>query len=760
VKLTRRNVLAGAAVGGGLLVAWSFLPRNYDSPLKPQEGETAFDAWLKIAEDGVITVAVPQLEMGQGITTLLPQVVAMELGADWRQVGVEPAPVSGAYANFPLAARWSALWEPSIPALASEAGDYLVRDWAQSNRFTATAEGLSMAAYEMPCRQAAAAARAMLEMAAAERWDVPWEQCDAANGFVIHGEKRLTFGELAAEAAEFTPPDPPPLKSEPPRDPAMAGAGDDEEPAAAEIAFPRLDLPSKVDGSWQFAGDVRLPDMVYAAIRHGPRDRSELTGYDVDKAAGNRGLVGTVRGKRWLAAAATDWWAAEQALTAMNPRFAAENIVRSERLEAALDNGVRRGTAQRIIERGQGDAAYSPDFALRYDIAPAIHATLETATVTARLSDGRLELWMATQAPEAAREAAGKAIGLSLGDVVLYPMPAGGSFDRRLEHDQAIEAALIAREIGKPVQLVWARGEEQLAAHPRPPAAGLIGAQLTAEGRINAMRVRVAVPPAAREFGKRLFANYTSWAAIEAVKGEGDPMAVEGLDMPYAIPDLAVDHIPVELPLAAGRMRGNAHGQTCFMLESFLDELAVRGGHEPMSYRIAMLGQDALLVDCLQCAARLAEWDGGTRGSGQGLACHRMQWGNATGRIAVIATAAAGEGGVRVSRIHAAVNIGRVVNRDIALQQIEGGLLFGLGNALGCATGYDEGRPSAQRLADLQLPTLADSPRITVELVESSDESFDPGEIGVPAVAPAVANALYSATGLRLRRLPLLSGGL
>lgn len=757
MKLTRRNMLAGAAVGGGLLVAWSFLPRNYDNPLQPHEGEAAFNAWLKIAEDGVITVAVPQLEMGQGITTLLPQVVAMELGADWRQIAVEPAPVSGAYANFPLAARWSALWQPAIPSLANEADELLLQRWAQSSRFTATAEGLSMAAYEQPCREAAAAARAMLEMAAAERWGVSWEECTTAGGFVIQGENRLTFGELAAEAAEFSPPDPPPLKSEPPRDPATPASEDGADP---EIAFPRLDMPSKVDGSWQFAGDVRLPDMVYAAIRHGPRDRSELTGYDVGNATGIRGLVGIVRGKRWLAAAATNWWAAEQALTAMNPRFAAENIVRSERIEAALDDGVRRGTAHRIIERGEGDTGYSPDFALRYDIAPAVHGTIETATVTARLADGRLELWMASQAPEAARVAAARAIGLSLADVVLYPMPAGGSFDRRLEHDQAIEAALIAREIGRPVQLVWSRGEEQLCLHPRTPAAGLIGAQLTGDGRIAALRVRLASPPAALEFGRRLFDNSTSWAAIEATAGEADPMSVEGFDMPYAVPNLAVSHVPVELPLPVGRMRANNDGYTCFMLESFIDEAAARGEHEPMSYRIAMLGGDARLVDCLQRAARLAEWDGGSRGSGQGIACHRMRRAGSTGRIAVVATAAAGEGGVRVSRIHAAVNIGRVVNRDIALQQIEGGLLFGLGNALGCATGYDEGRPTALRLADLQMPTLEDAPRITIDLVESAEESFDPGEIGVPAIAPAVANALYSATGLRLRRLPLLSGGL
>ncbi len=755
MKLTRRSVLAGTAIGGGLLVAWSFVPREYDSPLEPAPGETAFDAWLKIGEDGVVTVAVPQLEMGQGVTTLLPQLVAMELGADWRQVGVEPAPVSGAYANLPLAARWAPLWRPNFPSLADEPDDFLLRRWAEANRFTATAEGLSLAAYELPCREAAAAARAMLAMAAAERWDVDWEECEAEAGFIVHGENRLSFGELAREAASFEAPDPPPLRPEPPVDPAMADPG-----AATGTSFPRLDLPSKVDGTFLFAGDVRLPDMVYAAIRHGPRDQAEVVGYDLERAAGIRGLVGVVRGKRWLAAAAENWWAAEQALNAMNPRFATENIVRTERIEAALDDGVRRGKGSLIASAGEGDEAYEPDFALRYDVAPAVHGTIETASVTARLSGGRLELWMASQAPEAVRMAAARALGISRGDVVLYPMAAGGSFDRRLDNDHAIEAALIAREIGRPVQLVWSRVEEQMALNPRMPAAGLIGAELSAEGRILALRARMAAPPSALEFGRRLFDNLTTWSAIDQVAGEADAMAVEGLMPPYNIPDMAIYHVPVEVPLPTGRMRANAHGITCFMRESFIDEVVVRHQQEPVSYRIAMLGGDVRLAECLQRAARMAEWDGGARGTGQGVACHRMGEGEAQGRIAIVASAAAGEGGVRVNSLHAAVDIGRVLNRDIALQQIEGGLVFGLGLALGCATGYEEGRPTALRLSDLQLPTLADTPRITIELVAGTGEPFDPGEIGVPAVAPAIANALFSATGLRLRRLPLLSGGL
>ncbi|MXP40507.1 molybdopterin-dependent oxidoreductase [Altererythrobacter soli] len=757
MRFSRRGLLVGGAAGGGLLVAWALFPRRYRPPLPVGQGEAAFGAWLTIGEDGVVAVAVPQLEMGQGVTTLLPQIVATELGADWRQVAAVPAPVSGAYANYPLAARWSPLWRPPIPALADEPDDLLLRRWAEDEAFTATAEGTTLAAYELPCREAAAAARAMLCMAAAERWGVEWEACETSEGFVRHDGKALSFGALAREAAEHDPPDPPPLRPQPPAEKAADFPAED----ALQTAFPRLDLPSKVDGSYLFAGDVRLPNMAYAAIRHGPIDRAELSSFDAPAAAGQQGLIAVVKGKRWLAAVAENWWAAEQAVTAMAPRFRLANPLSSARIAEALDDGVRRGEPQRVAERGEGDSAMAkPDLALRYDVAPAVHGTIETASCTARLENGRLELWLASQAPEAARRAAAKALGLSLSDVVLYPMPAGGSFDRRLEHEHAIEAALIAREAGRPVQLVWSRWQEQLMVRPRPPVAAVLSARLGEGGYIDTFRARLAMPPSTLEFGRRLFDNDTTWAAIDGAEGEADPMALEGLMPPYAIPNVAVDHVPVRIGLLTGRMRGNAHGYTAFMVESFIDEVAHRNGQEPLAFRMAMLGQDVRLAQCLQRAARLGAWGGGGDASGQGIACHRMGDAETGGRIALVATAATGEGGVRVSRLAAAVDIGRVVNRDIALQQIEGGLIFGLGLALGSAAEYERGLPLSGRLGALGLPSLEDSPEIVIDLIDSDAEAFDPGEIGVPPVAPAVANALFSATGLRLRRLPLLSDGL
>ena len=717
----------------------------------------AFGAWLKIGEDGVVTVAVPQLEMGQGVTTLLPQIVAMELGADWRQVAVEPSPISGAYANLPLAARWSPLWRPAIPPLADEPDELLLRRWAEGESFVATADGTTLEAYERPCREAAAAARAMLAMAAADRWNVRWEECEARDGFVLHGRQRASFATLASEAAGYDPPDPVPLRADPPADPAPAVADAD----TRDLPFPRLDLPSKVDGSYLFAGDVRLPGMVYAAIRHGPIDQAELSTFEPEAAAGRRGLVGVVEGKRWIAAVATDWWAAEQAADALAPRFRLSGPIETGAIEEALDNGVRRGEPQRVAVRGAGDERLDElSLALRYDVQPAAHGTIETASCTARLLDGKLELWLASQAPEQARVAAARALGLSLSDVVLYPMPAGGSFDRRLEHDHAIEAALIAREIGRPVQLVWSRWQEQLMLRPRPPVAAVLAARLSPEGRIDTLRARLAVPSSALEFGRRLFDNQTTWSASEAVDGTADPFVLEGLMPPYDIPNIALDHVPVRIGLPTGRLRGNAHGYTAFFIESFIDEVAERHGQEPLSFRISMLGHDVRLAECLQRAAQLGQWGGGGRGTAQGIACHRMGTDDRGGRIAVVASAAAGEGGVRVEQLSAAVDIGRVVNRDIALQQIEGGLLYGMGLALGSGVEYSQGLPVNGRLGALGLPTLADTPNIRIQLIESEAEPFDPGELAVAPVAPAIASALHSATGLRLRRLPLLSGGL
>ena len=750
MRLTRRGFFFGMGAGGALIAAWALTPRRYAAPLKAGPGEYAFDAWLKIGTDGVVSVAVPDLEMGQGITTLLPQVVALELGADWRQVAVEPAPVSGAYANSVLAAAWAPLWLPLLSGLADTPDSLLARRFAEREAFTATADGTALAAHEAAARGAAAGARALLAQAAAAKWGAAWEECEAQGGFILHGKNRAAFGELVEAAATYTPPHPPVLRASAPRE----RPGDF--PPGAPLPFPRLDLPSKIDGSYAFAGDVRLPDMVFAAIRHGPIGQAKLGKYDRTAAQAVVGLLDVVAGPGWLAAAASNWWAAEHALGLIAPGFTAKAKPDSAGIAQAFETALRSGSADRITTLGDPDAilAGKADLTAHYTIAPALHASLETATATARIENGRCEVWLASQAPQAAREAVARALDLSLSDVTLYPLPAGGSFDARLEHDHAVEAALIARAIKRPVQLIWSRWQEHLATRPRAPAAAQLSARTASDGSLAALGIKVAMPSAAREFGARLFDGRSAFDALE-LQDESDALTAGGFTPPYQIPNLLVEHVPVQTKLPTGRLRGNSHGIGAFLTETFIDELAQAARREPLSYRMALLGAQPRLAACLQRAATLADWGGGSGGSGQGLACWKMTLGDAEGHIALVASARRDERGIRVDKLTAVADIGRIVNLDIARQQIEGGLLFGLGLATGSSTAYAKGLPLTGRLGLLGLPLLADCPQIVTEFIDSEAALFDPGELGAIIAPPAIANALASAGSVRLHNLPL-----
>ncbi len=741
--------MIGAGAAGGLLVAWALTPRRFDPPLAAQEGEQVFNAWLRIGRDGVVTVAVPDLEMGQGITTLLPQVIAVELGADWRQIAVEPAPVSGAYANAPLAAHWRSLWMPLAPDLAEGEASVLAKRYGEREAFMVTAAGSSLAAHEEAARIAAAAARAMLAMAAADRWGVAWEECDAKDGFVTHGKQQARFAELVDAAIAYNPPDPPVLR------PAPAAERAVDQPDGARPAYPRLDLPAKVDGSYAFAGDIRLPGMVFAAIRHAPQGAAKLGSHAAANAARVQGMLRLVEGPDWLAAVAQDWWSAERALTLIAPNFAAQQKPDSTEIDRLLDAALRNGDGTAVAEQGDTDLLHAPFAHARlYSIAPAVHAPLETAAATARVSQDRVELWVASQAPQATRKAVAAALDCALDRVVLYPVPAGGSFDARLDTPHAVQAAIIARAVGRPVQLTWSRWQEAVRDLPRAPARAVLAAQTTADGSLAALKVRVAMPGTTPEFGARLFDGANPVAA-RAAQARVDPLALAGCLPPYTIPHLLVEHVPVAIPLSTGRLRGNAAALGCFLIETFVDELAARSGREGLSYRMAMLGQDIRLANCLQRAATLAQWDGGRGGSGQGLACHRMALNAREGRIALVASARRDERGIRVDKLTAVLDIGRVVNLDIARQQVEGGLLFGLGLARGQSTAYADGLPISGRLNHMGLPLLADCPEIEIEFIEGDAPPFDPGELGVAVAAPAIANALFSAGSTRMHTLPL-----
>ena len=740
--VSRRQILVGATAAGGLAIAWSLWPRDYQPNLTTAPDEHIFNAFLKIGDDGHVSAIVPQCEMGQGVTTLLPQIMADELGADWRTIAVETAPISPLYANTLLVDEDSAVFTPrsGVPDFVSDVRSWARREWAVRNAVMLTANSSSVRMFEGPCRAAAAQARALLMMAAADRWDADWQECDTQDGFVLFGKQRLRFGEVAAAAALL----------DPPAEPVYRASSAD--PLYGK-ELTRLDLPAKIDGSANYAGDIRLPDMVFAAIRQGPLGATRLKGIDRKRGMASPGLLHVVTHDRWVATVARNWWAANNALDRFAPVFeTAGTPISSDGIDRALKAALK-DTGYRIAS--EGDVAEAMDgrtrIAAEYAVAPALHAPIETRTATAAPDRDGLRIWIATQAPAQCRDAVASATGLAPANVTLFPMMAGGSFDACLDHSVAVQAAIIALQVKRPVQLAWSRAEEIMRLPPRAPARAKLSATLNAAGGIDALVTRIAVPATNHEVRARLFDNQPADEAQRAAAGRADAAAVEGAMTRYAIPHRAVDHCPADIGLPTGRWRGNADSYTAFFTECFIDEMATRAGSDALSYRMAMLGDAPLLARCLLTATSLGGWEGGLAGSAQGLACHMMRGSH----IALMATARQSDKGLQVEQLVAVVDAGRLVNPAIARQQVEGGLIFGLAAAVGATTDYEGGLATARKLGQLGLPRLSQTPRILVEFVESDREPGGLGEIGVPVVAPAIANAMFAATGRRIRRIPL-----
>ncbi len=721
---SRRNVLISLAAAGGLTVGWALWPRAYPHNLVAVEGEFILNAWLKIGRDGHVTVVVPQIEMGQGSYTLIAQIIADELGADWRTIGIEPAPLNPAYDN-PLYSEETQEGAFAEHALQVTGGSSTVR------------------AFELPARRAAAAARVLLCMAAAARIDASWEACDTEAGFVVRGPDRFRFGELAEAAAGYSLPETVPLRL----------GGKDR---LVGHGLSRLDMPAKLDGSANYAGDIRLRDMVFASIRQGPIGDSRLIRFDKRAAGKVTGMLQTVDHERWLAAIATNWWAANHALDLMNPTFHTEGEFASDRrVEQALDFAMK-GAPNRIMESGDVDTLLASGRVLRaeYKVGFAPHAALEPLTATAAIEDGKLQLWIATQVPGLAREAAARAIGFDPDKVIVHATQIGGSFGRKYEVEIAAQVAIIAEKIGRPVQLMWSRSEDLRHDPFRPAAYGRMSARMEAAGRVDAWLATIAVPDAIGEMQARTEKGLPAFEAQRSVAGDKSLRSVAGAVPPYGIANVAVEQCPTDLGVPTGKWRSGAHSYTAFFNESFIDELSHASGVEPFSFRMAMLGGNPRLALCLSKVVAKGGWQGGSQGSSQGIACHMMLG----SYVAVLAEAHIGDDQrVKVTKLICVADVGRVINPDIARQQIEGGLLFGMAASISSKVTIKRGIAGPLRLGDLGLPRLADMPEISVELIRSHEPPGGVGEVAVPPVAPAIANALFAGSGQRFRTLPLAS---
>ncbi|MFM6854520.1 MAG: molybdopterin cofactor-binding domain-containing protein, partial [Sphingopyxis sp.] len=597
-----------------------------------------------------------------------------------------------------------------------------------------------MRMYEAPVRESAAIARALLCMAAAQQWDAAWEDCDTQDGFVTLGQRRLRFGDLAAAAADMRPPSYPPVRA------LASGALFGQSP-------PRLDLPAKMDGNFPFAGDVRLPDLAYAAIRQGPIGDTRLISHDIAAATQVSGFLHAVTHDRWLAAVGTNSWAAQRALDAMAPVFRTTGPrADSDDIDRALASAVRAANGVRVVDEGDVAAAFDgrPVLGADYVVAPMQHVPMETRAATASVVDGHARLWVASQAPGACRAAVAAALGLAVERVTLFPMAAGGNSGVAMNHDVAVQAALIARATNRPIALMWSRTEEILRDLPRAPVRAAMRATLSSGASIDGWQASIAAPASRHEWRARVDGAKAD-VAMRGAAGRADAAMVAGARPPYIIPHCAVDHLPVDTGLPTGYVRGLADGYTAFFNEAFVDELAAIAGTDPFGFRMSMLAQQPDLARCLQTATALGGWLGGQSGSGQGLACHSMRGSH----IAVMAVARPTGAGIAVERLIAAVDVGRVMNPDLVKQQIEGGLIFGLAGAVGATTRYAGGMARARRMGDMGLPTLAQSPEIVVEIIASNRDPGGHEELGMVCVAPAIANALFTISGQRVRRLPL-----
>jgi isoquinoline 1-oxidoreductase beta subunit len=695
LKIDRRRLLIGGGAGIGLIVAFLAWPRHPASDLATTPGEQAFGNFIKIARDGRVTVAVPQAETGQGIWTALPQIVADELGAAWETVAVEPAPLTKAYGN-PLARE---------------------EDWPDGIRITANST--SVRAFLQPLREAAALARTLLVGAAADRWNIGPGECDTADGFVINGGRTFTFGELAEEAAERSAP--------------MTVAR--RQTAKGRLIgqrLARLDGPAKADGSWRFGGDVRLPDMLFAAVRMAPPG-GMLASFDRAALAGVPGIRHVAARDQWIAIVAETWWAAERGVKAADPRFSGATSPAD--LRGLFDAALAEGGADEWFARGNYARAVrgSRPLAATYYVAPSQHLGLEPITATARTGAGGTELWAPSQAPGL----------LPRDELTLYPMPAGEPAGRAMEADAGPIAIELARVLKRPVQVTLSQSASQNHDRVAPGALARMTALPGAGGITAAWAMRVATADA---LGTQL----------ARIAGDGPPdklgrRALDGSVPPYSIPNVRIEAVDAALPIAGGYMRGSPQREFAFFTESFVDELARAAGLEPLTLRMALLGGNGRLARCLQGAARRAQWDGGQVGSVMGIAgCSAFG-----SHIALVATASIGsDQRVEVHRLVAAVDCGLVINPGLVEQQVEAGLLWALGQATVPPPEWVAGMPRARPTSALGLPRLGETPEIAVEIIASDAAPGGISGLGTTVLAPAVANAIHAGSGKRMRSLP------
>lgn len=658
------------------------------------------NAWVHIGDDNSITLLSARSEMGQGVYTSMPMLIAEELGVELHQVKVEIAPVAPVYTNALLGAQITG-------------GSTSVRDGWEKLRI------------------AGAQVRTMLINAAAAEWKLDPAQLSAANGKVSGpGGRSATYGHLAAAASKLPVPEKVALKD--PKDFKLIGK-----------PTKRLDTALKVNGTAEYGIDVKLPGMVYASLEQCPVIGGKVTSFDAAKAKAMPGVIDVVQVRDGVAVVADTYWHAKKAREALAVQWDEGAVARID--NASMKDGIRNAKDATIPIKKTGDAAAalrsaSKKLQAEYWSPLLAHATMEPQNFTAAYQNGRCLVIGPAQYQQGTQGSVASALGLKPEDVTVKTTFLGGGFGRRLEYDFAVQAAEISKAVGKPVKLLWTREDDTTHDFYRPMALHRMAGGLDASGKPVALTLQ-------------LTSQSITQRAFGLPKGTLDPFMAEAAVVGYNIPNMTQELIEHDSGLRVGYWRSVSHALNAFANESFIDEMAAAARKDPYQFRLALLEQQPRFATVLKLAAQKSGWGKPLpKGHYRGIA---LMEGYDTYMAQVAEISVSKDHAIKVHKVWVAADLGQMINPDTVEAQIQSSIAFGLSSALGAEITLDKGRVQQTNFHDYPVLRMNEMPKIDVTLVPSKEK---PGGIGEPATAligPAVANALYAATGKRVRKLPL-----
>jgi isoquinoline 1-oxidoreductase/isoquinoline 1-oxidoreductase beta subunit len=690
-------------------------------------GEFQPNAWIRILANGSIIFTLDRVEMGQGTMTSHAAMVCEELEVDPKTIQIEHAEAKRVYVNPDRAIR-----------------------------VQITGGSTSTKSSWHPLREAGAVAREMLRRAAAETWSVPLSECVATAGTIRHGQRVATYGELVRAASRQ---DVPSVKLKAPAQWKLIGKSLD-----------RLDARPKVDGSGIYGIDVQLPGLLTAVIVRPPAFRAQVKSFDATATRARKGVIAVVEIPEGIAVVAEGYWEARTGadllrVTWTDPPAAPDSAALFAAFEkVSRDKGVK-------TPRDDGDAYDAMSGTVLeavYQLPYLAHATMEPQNATAWIHDGRCEVWAPTQSAGISQFRVAEAIGFDLDDVAIHTTMIGGGFGRRGLVDYAVEAARVAQRVNKPVKVIWSREDDLANAAYRPMVVSRVKGAVK-NGKLHAWLHRVVAQSIiANEGGDFLGAMVPSWTprAIRRIAADSTPRAMargllhdetstEGAhDLPYAIPNLRVEYTPVETTVPVAFWRSVGHSHNAFVVESFFDELAHAANLDPYQARRALLAKHPRHLGVLDAAAKAAGWGSPLpAGVGRGIAVHK----SFESYCAQVIEASLENNRVRVHRVVAAIDCGRVVNPGLVAAQLESAVIFGLSAALKQQITVKGGRVQETNFHTYKALRMFESPTIETHIVPSTESPTGVGEPGVPPVAPALCNALFAATGKRIRTLPVIA---